>query len=183
MGFFDELSNKSALSSKINKLSATINANYSELGVRYYNLYKDNPDPKFKELIDTITAAYADIAKTEEQLAYLRGFVICPGCKSECSAELKFCVKCGTKLIKPVPETPVAQPVPVQPAAPAVSQSITQPAAPAVSQPIAPPAPVQAAAPQTTTPAASEFKFCTECGNKVSVNAMFCTECGKSFNK
>ncbi len=171
MGFFDELSNKSALSSKINKLSATINANYSELGVRYYNLYKDNPDPKFKELIDTITAAYADIAKTEEQLAYLRGLVICPGCKSECSAELKFCVKCGTKLIKPVPETPVAQPAPVQPAVPAVSQ------------PIAPPAPVQAAAPQTTIPAASEFKFCTECGNKVSVNAMFCTECGKSFNK
>lgn len=157
MGFFDELSNKSALSSKIGKLNATINANYSELGVRYYNLYKYNPDPKFKELIDTITAAYADIAKTEEQLAYLKGLVICHNCKSECSAELKFCVKCGTKLVKPVPDSPAAQPAPVQPVVPV--------------------------APQPEAPVASEFKFCTECGNKVSAGAMFCTECGKSFNK
>lgn len=205
MGIFDDFSNKTALNSKLNKLNASIKQNYSELGVRYYNLFKDNPDPKFAELINDITTAYAEIKETEVQLAYLRGIVFCPNCHAECGADLRFCVKCGTQLVKPVQQVPQAQqpyqPQNVQyqaPAAPVVQPVVQpdvqaqpqndqpqvtvapdaqQPVAPVVQQPAAPVAP-EAQAP-AVTPA---FKFCTQCGNKVSATAMFCTNCGKSFN-
>lgn len=201
MGIFDDFSNKTALNSKINKLNASIKQNYSELGVRYYNLFKDNPDPKFAELINDITNAYAEIKETEVQLAYLKGIVFCPNCHAECGADLRFCVKCGTQLVKPVQQVPQAQqpyqPQNVQyqaPAAPVVQPDVQaqpqndqpqvtiapdaqQPVAPVVQQPAAPVAP-EAQAP-AVTPA---FKFCTQCGNKVSATAMFCTNCGKSFN-
>lgn len=205
MGIFDDFSNKTALNSKLNKLNASIKQNYSELGVRYYNLFKDNPDPKFAELINDITTAYAEIKETEVQLAYLKGIVFCPNCHAECGADLRFCVKCGTQLVKPVqqvpqaqqpyqpqnvqyqaPVAPVVQPV-VQPDVQAqpqndqpqvtVAPDAQQPVAPVVQQPAAPVAP-EAQAP-AVTPA---FKFCTQCGNKVSATAMFCTNCGKSFN-
>lgn len=186
MGIFDDFSNKTSLNSKLNKLNASIKQNYSELGVRYYNLFKDNPDPKFAELINDITNAYTEIKQTEVQLAYLRGIVFCPNCNAECGADLRFCVKCGTQLIKPVQQTPQAQqsyqqnvqyqaPV-AQPEAPAQPQASV---APAVQQPAAPTA-QQPVDPEAQTP--DEFKFCTQCGNKVSSTAMFCTNCGKSFN-
>lgn len=201
MGIFDDFSNKTALNSKLNKLNASIKQNYSELGVRYYNLFKDNPDPKFAELINDITTAYAEIKETEVQLAYLKGIVFCPNCHAECGADLRFCVKCGTQLVKPVQQVPQAQqpyqPQNVQyqaPAAPVVQPVVQaqpqndqpqitvapdaqQPVAPVVQQPAAPVAP-EAQAP-AVTPA---FKFCTQCGNKVASTAMFCTNCGKSFN-
>lgn len=192
MGFFDEISSKSSLNSKINKLNTSIRDNYSELGVRYYNLYKDNPDPKFAELINDITTAYAEIKEAEVQLAYLRGVVFCPNCHSECSADIRFCVKCGTQLVKPVQPQYVQPVVPQQPAAPVVpTQPVVQaqpvaPAQPKVqseqaeSAPTASPA--EPAVPQVSKTAKAEFKFCTQCGNKVSAKAMFCTNCGKSFN-
>ncbi len=163
MGFFDEMNSKVSLNSKVSKLNASIKEAYSDLGVRYYNLYKDNPDPKFQELIDSINSAYAEIKQCEIDLALLRGVVFCPNCNSECSVSLKFCVKCGTKLIKPeseAPSVPVPQPtVPTEP-------SVTKEA-------------VTHTAPETPS---QEFKFCTNCGNKVSATAQFCTNCGKSFN-
>lgn len=165
MGFFNEMNNKSALTSKITKLNTVIKDNYAELGVRYYNLFKDNPDPKFQELIANITYAYAEIKDCETRLAWLRGVVYCPKCNSECSAELRFCIKCGTQLIKPVPD-PVYAPQPISQSAPA--STYAQP-------PIAPVEPVAAPAVQ---PAAA-FKFCTYCGSKVSAAAAFCTNCGK----
>ena len=200
-GIYDDFSNKTALNSKINKLNASIKQNYSELGVRYYNLFKDNPDPRFAELINDITNAYAEIKETEVQLAYLKGIVFCPNCNSECGADLRFCVKCGTQLVKPVQQAPQAQqtyqPQNVQyqaPVAPAVQPDVQaqpqnvqpqvtvtpdtqQPVAPVVQQPAAPVA-SEAQAPAVTP----DFKFCTQCGNKVASTAMFCTNCGKSFN-
>ncbi len=190
MGFFDELSSKSALNSKINRLNASIKQNYEELGTRYYNLYKENPDPKFKELIDEITSAYAQIKETEVELAYLRGVVFCPNCHSECGIDLKFCVKCGAKLVKPVQyQQPIAPAQPVAPAQPQQTAAPVTPTAPAVPETPAPAvteeAPVAQPAPQPEQPVAAdpqaEFKFCTQCGNKVSVNAAFCTNCGKSL--
>lgn len=180
MGIFDDFSNKTALNSKINKLNASIKQNYSELGVRYYNLFKDNPDPRFAELINDITNAYAEIKETEVQLAYLKGIVFCPNCNSECGADLRFCVKCGTQLVKPVQQAPQAQqtyqPQNVQPQV-TVTPDTQQPVAPVVQQPAAPVA-SEAQAPAVTP----DFKFCTQCGNKVASTAMFCTNCGKSFN-
>ncbi len=157
MGFFDEMNNKVALNSKISRLNASIKENYSELGVRYYNLFKDNPDPKFQELIDSISSAYTEIKQCEVDLALLRGIVFCPGCNAECSVDLKFCVKCGAKLIKPISPEPEAKTVEPQTVAEKSTESDSLP---------------------TET---LEFKFCTECGNKVSASAQFCTNCGKSF--
>lgn len=176
MGFFDEIGNKSSLTARNNKLSAQINNSYSELGVRYYNLYKDNPDPKFKEIIDGITAAYAEIKQNEIMMAYMRGVVFCPKCGSECSADLKFCVKCGTQLVKPVqPQVQVQQQVPFQ-----VPVQTVQPRTPVQQQ--VPVQPVQQQVPvQTQAPTQPEYKFCTECGERISATAMFCTNCGKAF--
>ena len=172
MGFFDDMNNKSAINSRINKAKALINTNYTELGTRYYNLYKDNPDPKFSQLIDEIKAAYDEIKKAEVELALLRGVVFCPNCNSECPVNLNYCTKCGNKLIKPEPKVGAA---PVQP---------TVAPEPVVETPVATEEPVV----KTEEPIASKavidpaFKFCTDCGQKVSSQAMFCTNCGKPFN-
>lgn len=179
MGFFDDISNKTALSSKINKLNASIKANYAELGLRYYNLYKDNPNPKFSELINQINEAYSDIKKAEADLAYLKGVVYCPNCKNECGIDLKFCTSCGTKLVKPesaeaMPSVEVPVPAPAEISTPKVDA--TEASVSVVSENTS-----TAVSNNEATVAQPEFKFCTECGNKVSFAAAFCTNCGKQL--
>ena len=119
--------------------------------------------------------------------------MICPNCKAEISDDMKFCIKCGTKIETPAaapkPEEAVAQipkvnaapnTAPQNNAAPVQNAAPAQASAPA--QPAPAPAAPAAAAPQTSEPekaaAPSQAGFCIKCGAKLKEGTKFCTKCG-----
>ena len=204
MGFFDDMSSKNALSSKINRLNDTIKKNYSELGIRYYNLFKDDCDPRFAELIDEINASYDQIKDAKAQLALLKGLIICPKCGMECAKELNFCTSCGQKLDKPVMNVdtniavnstvPLAQEIAVSEAlndnacvdstsdAAISTESVSDAVADEINEVCndGNDAEIMQDEAQDVSPVL-EFKFCTQCGTKAKGDAAFCTNCGNKF--
>ena len=184
MGFFNEIGNKSAVVSKINKLNQSIKADYAELGLRYYNVFKDNPDPVFEEIVNKIKNSYVMIAEAEKELALIKGIIVCDKCGSECSKELNFCVSCGNKLNKSVvsdiPSTDSCVTAHVESGENSAVSDEKQDESvndknedSAAEDAVAPEEPIDLSL--------QDFKFCTQCGTKVASTAIFCTNCGSKL--
>ncbi|MBR4766103.1 MAG: zinc ribbon domain-containing protein [Clostridia bacterium] len=110
----------------------------------------------------------------------------CTNCGALINDGSLFCTNCGTKIAA----------APVEPAAPVAESTAAEPAytepvneVPATEEPVytesvtqepvyTEPAPGPAAPPVGET----AFKFCTQCGARVSADADFCIVCGSSFN-
>jgi RNA polymerase subunit RPABC4/transcription elongation factor Spt4 len=103
----------------------------------------------------------------------------CNQCGALIADGSSFCTNCGARV---APEAPAYE-------EPAVEKAATE--EPAAVEPAAEPVTEQAAPEETVStppveeePAAQEqqFKFCTQCGARVSADADFCIVCGNSFN-
>lgn len=111
----------------------------------------------------------------------------CTNCGALINDGSVFCTNCGTKLAAAAapaePEAPVAENTAAE--EPAYTEPVNE--VPAPEEPVAQepaytesaPEPVTAAAPPVDETA---FKFCTQCGARVSADADFCIVCGSSFN-
>ena len=132
--------------------------------------------------------------------------MICPNCKAEMTDNMKFCIKCGTKIETPesvskpeegmaqIPKVSFAKPVSQDKPVAAVSQDKTEDAAAQTAQQTAvPAAPAQDAPVQNTpaqpaaqvktsepvqTAAPSKSAFCVKCGAQLKEGTKFCTKCG-----
>ncbi|MCR5619666.1 MAG: zinc-ribbon domain-containing protein [Lachnospiraceae bacterium] len=114
----------------------------------------------------------------------------CPNCKAEISDDMKFCIKCGTKIEMPAPkpEETVAQ---IPKVAPANSEPAEKPAQAADAQaapekPADTPKAVTDARPGVSDKPAEEAKspasalpaLCAKCGAPLKEGTKFCTRCG-----
>lgn len=75
-----------------------INSQYGELGKACYEVFKNDPPEKLKELIAQINAAFSRIDQYNEQIAILNGSQKCPRCGGMVPENGMFCNVCGAKL-------------------------------------------------------------------------------------
>lgn len=101
----------------------------------------------------------------------------CPNCKAEISDDMKFCIKCGTKI-----ETPAAAAKPEETMAQIPKVNLSKPAAQdkpaeetkAPVPPVAQDKPAEEVKPQ----APAQPALCTKCGAPLKEGIKFCTQCG-----
>ena len=117
----------------LNSEQAKIDESYTQIGLRYYAYYKDNPAPEFADLIATITQSKMAIAAHRAEVLRANGKIVCPNCGQQINATAVFCNCCGLRIAPPAPVAPVAPAAPAAPAAPVV------PAAPTIAVPVAAP--------------------------------------------
>lgn len=71
---------------------------YEELGRKFYQNHKDNPQEEYQELFAAIGELEADIYKAEEERLLLKGIRRCPDCGSENPSAACYCAYCGCSL-------------------------------------------------------------------------------------
>lgn len=71
---------------------------YTEIGKRYYSLYKDSGDENFREFIYSVDEIKEKIKRLNEELKELQGIKICSNCGAEQHCKTEYCSKCGCKM-------------------------------------------------------------------------------------
>lgn len=110
----------------------------------------------------------------------------CNQCGAFIGEGSSFCTNCGAKAVAAAaPAEPFAENT--APAEPAYTEPVNDtpaPEAPVYTEPVAEEPAYSQPAPEPAAPAVDEtaFKFCTQCGARVSADAEFCIVCGSSFN-
>ena len=86
-----------------------VSAFYSQIGEKYYTLYKDAPADEFSQTCDRITAGLMRIAELQTEVQRLKNTRLCPKCGAVSAANVQFCASCGAELPKQeVQEVPEA---------------------------------------------------------------------------
>lgn len=70
---------------------------YAEIGQRYYEDSKGNAE-KMDELCADIDTRKARIQKMKLEFQSIKGFKVCPQCKTKLTDKFVYCGKCGAKL-------------------------------------------------------------------------------------
>lgn len=108
MGFFDSVSEAgrgfgaaardAARTAKLNVRLRTLDENlakeFQALGRRYYEQHKDEESAENRR----IREIYTEIADTKDELADIRGEIVCPDCGEYVPKNSKFCPNCGADL-------------------------------------------------------------------------------------
>lgn len=97
-----------AMNGKISSLTKEISGIYTQIGEKYYALYKDGPEKAFADLIETVKSLEAQKAVIERQIentkAATASVPLTPqGAPASANVENGFCEKCGA----PLPEDSV----------------------------------------------------------------------------
>lgn len=75
---------------------------FAEIGEKFYNMDPSNQDfSELRVLCDDVNTRKRRIKKMLFQLHNMRGFKICPQCKSEVNGKFKFCGTCGARIPEP----------------------------------------------------------------------------------
>lgn len=116
MGIFDDIGKKitqtgqstvqkakdfaevSKLNTQINDEISAMNNYCMQIGRKYYDLYRSNPQDEFAELCGQITASGRKIQVWKEEVQKIKNVRRCPSCNGENDYESKFCRTCGAKL-------------------------------------------------------------------------------------
>ena len=98
-----QVGNTAKLNARIISSERSVGENYSILGKFYYENYKDDPDERVADAVNSVTASLDTIADLRRQLLAIKGLVKCVSCGADCPYDDTFCGKCGAKLEKPEP--------------------------------------------------------------------------------
>ena len=95
----------------------------------------------------------------------------CPNCKAEISDDMKFCIKCGTKI-----ETPATEEKPVEAVAQIPKVNLSKPAEEKPVETAPPQAPAQEKPAETAqVQTAAQPALCAKCGAPLKEGTKFCT--------
>lgn len=108
MGFFDSLSEAgrgfgeaakdAARTAKLNvrlrNLDEKLSKEYENLGRKYYEKHKDEDSAENRRIQEIFT----EISDTKDELADIRGEIVCPECGEYVQKNAKFCPNCGTDM-------------------------------------------------------------------------------------
>jgi len=96
------------INNQIAEEQRALNTFYSQIGEKYYRLYKDAPADEFAQLCDRITAGVIRIAELQTEVQRLKNTRMCPKCGAVCQINVQFCSTCGAQLPKSEPQAPEA---------------------------------------------------------------------------
>lgn len=100
-----EMSDTSRLNMQISDEEKKINAACQQIGKLYAQLHRNDPEPAFQELVESVAKSEEIIRVCRGQIQRIKGVRSCPNCGAEVSAGSAFCAHCGN----PMPaETPPA---------------------------------------------------------------------------
>lgn len=97
------------LNSQISEEQRALTAFYSQIGEKYYELYKDSPGEEFAQTCDRITAGQMRIAEMQTEVQRLKNTRLCPKCGAVSAANVQFCASCGAELPKQEQPEPEAE--------------------------------------------------------------------------
>jgi uncharacterized OB-fold protein len=163
------------LSNEVKNEERQIASDYQEIGKTYRQLYGDNPDPAFADLLRDITQREAIVAEHQKKIQTNKGRVNCPSCGAEIDARAVFCTACGAK--NPVAEELERAQAAAQAEKAAQEAARAQAQAAAQAQAEAASAAASAAATAATN-ATAAMKTCKACGASIGADNLFCTNCG-----
>lgn len=86
------------LNSNISDEERRITDNYTEIGKKYVELYKDELGDAFKANYDAILKSQAKIKDYEAQKVQIKGVEKCPKCGAEVDKGATFCPTCGASM-------------------------------------------------------------------------------------
>ena len=86
------------INSQIAEEQRTLTAFYSQIGEKYYELYKDAPSDDFSQNCDRITAGLMRIAELRTEIQRMKNTRLCPKCSAACPVNVQFCSACGAQL-------------------------------------------------------------------------------------
>ena len=171
-----------------------MNSVFQEIGKKYYELHRADPEPVFYSLIQQIDLENGKINRLNEEIKQIKGVIKCPVCGGENGVGAQFCSRCGNSL--------VVQKIPDQSAGPIVmfctncggrlqtgAAFCTNCGSPVnkvqpkleENQEKEPEKSVKADKKenkQSDTPK----RICSGCGHAIQEGLFFCTECGRPVN-
>ena len=106
-----QLAEISSLNGRISTQEEIIEHAYLEIGKRYYEIHKENPDENFEEFCTLIKEALVQINVLKEEIKKVKGIQVCNACGEEVSQVDAFCQKCGNKMSMPVADVEITQEV------------------------------------------------------------------------
>ncbi len=86
------------LTSRVNEEKKKINAVYTEMGKRLYELYKEAPFEGFEAEFQSIEEKFTLIDLLQDQIRGVKGVVLCECCNTEVNAGERFCSNCGNRM-------------------------------------------------------------------------------------
>lgn len=89
----------SKLEEKINQEKEEIKKILFQIGIKYYEEYKDEPNEYLVPLCNVVDESNRVIIMCEQQINYINGVQICPNCGAKLSLDAKFCDQCGYNLL------------------------------------------------------------------------------------
>ena len=106
MPFFDDLNNRMNLQSVISSEDRLRQDLIYQIGVRYLDLHREDPEAGLADLISQIKDSEARSEDAKTRLRTLKGLTLCPQCGAEVSLQAPFCMYCGYKMPVPQPVYP-----------------------------------------------------------------------------
>lgn len=83
-----------------------INAIYTEIGKKYFEIHADDCEAVLVGMINSIKASKDKIDEYSEQIKQLKGVTKCPNCRADVQNGSPFCSFCGVKLGITAPSMP-----------------------------------------------------------------------------
>ena len=103
------MSDKSRLKKDISTMENELRNRFRDVGEKYFNDTKENPDPAFQEMFAAIAQLQESLSDRRRDLNLLDGNLPCTNCGAMVSTDSRFCPNCGA----PAPVPPKAEPAPV----------------------------------------------------------------------
>ena len=93
------------INGKISDNKQQISKLYENVGRKYYEKHKDDPDADESEVLSQIAGLYAEIEEYESKIISIKGTVRCPKCGADVAIGSTFCNVCGEKMVNPGEQT------------------------------------------------------------------------------
>ena len=195
----------SKLMSEITAENKNIQENLTAIGKLYYDVYREEPEEAFREMVDAITKSEQRITELQESIRIIRArepelvpvpedvpaparttaqakpsAMVCMGCGNTYPGGTAFCSVCGQKLVPQYQDAAAAAAAPAQTAADVQVQPeepITEEEKAQVVDAEIVDSPAQETEAENIPDDAT--KFCPYCGKKIETpGQQFCENCG-----
>ena len=93
-----EMSDTSRLNVTINEEEKKIQNNYLQIGKLYTSVHRNDPEPQFASLVQSILQSEQMIQSCRAQIQKIKGVRTCSKCGAEVSAGSAFCMLCGNPM-------------------------------------------------------------------------------------